>query len=329
MNIFQTRDPLSISGLQIHLNRNLQKLSFARIPEEKRPEVAKKAFTFMFARNPFHRVFSAYCDKLFMLSLQTSRIVNFMRKILQEVKVQKPKGRATNGTSNAFVYSGPELNVTFAETLSHAAKSRDPHFLQISKQCNPCDIDFQVLGRLETLDTDSRYVLAKLNRSHVMESSMEDDAFKESRDQRIIQELVERVFKVLRSKPKGTTKFKALARTWKVFHIRGLVKDDIHFPLGVADAEKATASDMIKLGIHAMNSSGHLTERLAQREKYYRQAFRSVPLAGLLSFSRSVLSDCRLFGYDCYPAEIFQGRRDGDEEDNAFSNDKYLYEGLL
>ncbi|KAK3760817.1 hypothetical protein RRG08_034661 [Elysia crispata] len=325
----QTRDPFSKSGLGIHTSRDLKKLSLARIPAKKRPQVVRKAFAFMFSRHPFHRFFSAYCDKVFMLSHETTKLVTFMRNVIREVEVQRQRGRATNDTLKAFVYTGPELNVTFAETLAHAAKSRDFHFVNISTICRPCDIDFQVLGKMDTLDTDSRYILAKLNRSHVMEEAIEGDAFKESRDQSIIRELVERVFEDLLEKPEGTTKFKALARSWKVLHMRGLVKDDIQFPLGAAGTENATASDVIKLGIQAMQASGKPAERLAQREKYYQQAFRSVPLADLLSFRASVLSDCKIFGYDCYPSEIFHGRRDGDEEDNIFSNDKYIYKGLL
>ncbi|RUS74282.1 hypothetical protein EGW08_017957 [Elysia chlorotica] len=320
----KTKDPLSMSGLQIHMNYDLLDLSFVLIPEEVRPEVAKGAFTFMFARNPFHRIFSAYCDKLFMLAYETSRIISYVRYIIENTV-----DLAINGTTKSFVYTGPELNLSFADALAHAAKSEDPHFVRISNQCNPCDIDFHVLGRMESMDTDSRYVLAKLNRSHIMENKMETDAFKMSRDQSTIRELVQRSFKVMKGEFDEMSKFKALVRTWKVFHIRGIISDEIPYPISISETKQVNASSFIELGIRAMNNSGSPAKRYAQREKYYHLAFRSVPLSVIKSFSRSVLRDCSLFGYDCYPKEIYSGRRDGDEEDNLFSNDKYLYKGLL
>ncbi|GFR78247.1 carbohydrate sulfotransferase [Elysia marginata] len=305
------------------MSLDLGQLSLAKYPEDERRDIAGQAFTFMFARNPFHRMFSAYCDKLFMLAPQTGFIVKHIRKSMRREQLQR------QGAGENFIYMGPEYNITFAQALVHAIQSRDPHFLQISKQCNPCDINFNVLGRMESLDIDSRYILTKLNRSHIMENTMECDEFRESRDQGIIEELVQRVFSVLKRKKEEMSKFKALVRTWKVFHIRGLVRDDISFPLSVAEAENASVSRITELGVAAMHRSGTPAERLAQRDKYYKQAFRSVSLADILRFSRSVTSDCRLFGYDCYPAEIYHGRQEGDEEDNIFSNDKYIYDGLI
>ncbi|GFO05608.1 carbohydrate sulfotransferase [Plakobranchus ocellatus] len=314
----KTRDPFSLSGLAIHTNQEMAQLSLSKLPKKKRLQVIDDAFTFMFARNPFHRIFSAYCDKIFMLAYETKKIVRDVRRKLRQAN-------RYSSSTDEFIYTGPEYNVTFAETLDYAARSNDTHFMTISSQCNPCDIEFQVLGKLESLDLDSRYILAKLNRSHILRNKPHEEKFKQSRDQGIIKELVERVFRVLNAEPKATSKYKALVRMWKVFHIRGLVRDDLQFPLNESESESLTAFRMIYLGMQALKDSGRPEVRLAQREKYYAQAFRSVPLAVMERFSKYVDTDCKLFDYDCSPSDIFQGRQHGDEEDNIFSNDQFLY----
>ena len=54
-------------------------------------------------------------------------------------------------------------------------------------------------------------------------------------------------------------------------------------------------------------------ERLkSQRWRHYVQAYRGVPLDVLYRYRSVVHRDCHLFGYDCSPPEIFQGRRQGD-----------------
>ena len=318
----------------IHTDKKLKDLSLARFPREKRQDVADKAFSFMFARNPFHRIFSAYCDKVFMLAYETSKIVKTIReKTLR--KRQGQKGPTGGGGKNTpFLYTGREFNITFGEILDYAAYSMDPHFIRISKQCDPCAMNFTVLGRMETFDADSRYVLDKLNRSHVLQDKMEDDVFKDSRDKGTIQDLLQRVSSILSatgggSVSGGTTKFKALVRTWKVFHIRGFIRDDIAFPLSVADTKNVTMSHIVELAVQALELSGPPAKRLAQRDKYYQQAFRSVPLATIRRFSQFMKPDCRLFGYNCYPEEIYKDRREGDEEVNVFSSDSYLYKELM
>ena len=319
-----------MSGLDIHGDRSLAKLRFDRVPSNRRASVAKKAFTFMFARDPFHRVFSAYCDKMFMMSYQTSRLATTIRGWAgqlsePEEKLAKSQGRSTDYKGDAHVYTGPEFNITFAEALNYATLSKDPHFKLISKLCDPCAIDFKVLGRMKSLDIDSHYVLEKLNRSHILDHTFGDEAFKQSHEESIIRELVQRVFKTLRDGPTGTSKFKALVRTWKVFHIRGLIHDTINYPLTIADTANSSSAYFAGLATDAMRRSGNPAERRAQRRKYYQAAFRSVPLGDLIRFSKFAMPDCRLFGYDCIPDDIFRGRKNGDEEDNIFSNDKYLY----
>ena len=316
-----------MSRPDIHDHKDLNTLRLSNIPAHKRREIAQKAFTFMFARNPFHRVFSGYIDKIFVLRPETKAFVEMTRIFIREAHDVK-LGLFKYKIADTHSHKRTEYNVTFAEALLFATRTTNGHFSLVSKQCDPCVMDFDVPGRLETMDSDSQYVLDKINRSNVLGYDLNDEAFKLSQERVFIRNSVQRLFVELARNPVGTTKYKALVRIWKLFHIQGFINDSIKYPLDPLETYKAKDCDIIHLAYEAMRVSGDPTERRAQRQKYYLQAFRSVPLADLLSFSTFAMPDCRLFGYDCYPEEIFKGRQEGDEKENIFSSDKILYQDL-
>lgn len=110
-------------------------------------------FKFLFVREPFHRLLSAYLDKLFDSDKDYS---NRLRQLI--VKTYRPEDMEEVSTESN--------NVTFTEFLRFILTSsnihvRDNHWRQYEYLCFPCFFKFDFIGHFETLEDDVNYVLKK------------------------------------------------------------------------------------------------------------------------------------------------------------------------
>ena len=119
-------------------------------------EISKRLethFKFLFVREPFKRLLSAYEDKFF----GKNRIyTNGYRKMI--VKAYRPQDEEEVGTKTN--------NVTFTEFLKFIVTSsnyltRDDHWRQYEHLCFPCTFKFDFIGHFETLADDAAYMLKK------------------------------------------------------------------------------------------------------------------------------------------------------------------------
>ena len=110
-------------------------------------------FKFLFVREPFHRLLSAYLDKFF----GNNRLyTNGFRQMI--VKTYRPEDVEEVSTESN--------NVTFTEFLRFIVTSsnfyaRDDHWRQYEHLCFPCFFKFDFIGHFETLADDINYVLKK------------------------------------------------------------------------------------------------------------------------------------------------------------------------
>lgn len=109
-------------------------------------------FKFLFVREPFHRLLSAYKDKF----CGNNRIyTNGYRRMI--VQAFRPQDTETIGTT--------ANNVTFNEFLRYILTypdyliSRDDHWKQYRHLCFPCIIQYDFIGHYETLEDDAIYLL--------------------------------------------------------------------------------------------------------------------------------------------------------------------------
>ncbi|XP_039293473.1 carbohydrate sulfotransferase 10 isoform X2 [Nilaparvata lugens] len=103
------------------------------------------SLSFLIVRDPFHRLLSAYRDKLETVHSPYYR---------QLAKVIVARYRAKSSRYKG----GP----TFAEFASYVADSRkrpDEHWAPFYKFCTPCAVNFTVIAKLETLNRDQNYII--------------------------------------------------------------------------------------------------------------------------------------------------------------------------
>ena len=130
-----------------------------------RPYVAElnkalaNSFSFMIVREPFERLLSAYRNKL----------ENFRHKYYRKTarlimtKFRKPnQNRAVKGpTFSEFI--------DYIIDLYRTGKKFDEHWALFYKFCTPCQVNFTVIAKTETMEDDEMYILAAANISQLVQ----------------------------------------------------------------------------------------------------------------------------------------------------------------
>jgi len=113
--------------------------------EEEKSQRLKTYLKFIFVREPLHRLFSAYKDRLVVHSFKYRSV---LKEIVQALRPDKldPKGNNV---------------VTFPEFIQYYSdnKTRNQHWRQYEKLCHPCVINYDFIGHLETLEEDAALLL--------------------------------------------------------------------------------------------------------------------------------------------------------------------------
>ncbi|XP_033644587.1 carbohydrate sulfotransferase 11-like [Asterias rubens] len=105
----------------------------------------------IFVRNPISRLLSGYVDKF--VNLPNQVVTQMSRDIIKKVRGKAiPKSRR------------PDL--TFPEFLHYISTTKEilnPHWLPIHELKVPCDIDYDFIGKIETVSRDIEYMKSLYN----------------------------------------------------------------------------------------------------------------------------------------------------------------------
>ncbi|XP_023277543.1 carbohydrate sulfotransferase 12-like [Seriola lalandi dorsalis] len=149
-------DPMSISADLVHVPKKLTLLNSFPRPEMK---AKLKHYTkFMFVRDPFVRLISAYRDKF--LRSNKYYYKNFARDILR-LYGNRPDPPQT--VDEAFVSGVHPSFYNFIEylldPLTEKRQPFEPHWRQMHRLCHPCHIQYDFIGHQETLQEDAEHLL--------------------------------------------------------------------------------------------------------------------------------------------------------------------------
>ncbi|KAF1380485.1 hypothetical protein PFLUV_G00164220 [Perca fluviatilis] len=153
-------DPKSINVDLVH---DIDKLVYLNAFPREEIEAKLKNYTkFMFVRDPFTRLISAYRDK-FLQWHDEYYYLNFSREILRLY------GNLTNPPRTVKEASVTELHPSFYNFIQYLLDPRteekqpfDLHWKQMYRQCHPCLIQYDFLGHQETLQQDAQQLLRML-----------------------------------------------------------------------------------------------------------------------------------------------------------------------
>uniref|UniRef100_H2ZVB9 Carbohydrate sulfotransferase n=1 Tax=Latimeria chalumnae TaxID=7897 RepID=H2ZVB9_LATCH len=134
-------EDLALKNKSIHKHNLLKKVQ--QYPREQQKEILKSYTKVMFTRNPLERLVSAYRDKFLHSSYYYGTVV-----------ANSIKKRYRNNTKMAE-------NVSFREFVQFLLDTHnmDVHWNQMIKLCDPCNIQYDFLGRYDTIERDADNIL--------------------------------------------------------------------------------------------------------------------------------------------------------------------------
>lgn len=242
---------------------------------------------FIIVRNPFERLFSGYIDKIF--SLTFSHIGKHI------VLTQRPN--ATHHSKQCG------HDVTFAEFVKYfiqgerTKKHRDGHFIPMYDHCKPCQIGYDYIAKLETLEKDTIYILKQLNFSS-MASSLEK-GFKEKTKNDSAEDQTDLLFRYMKVLEKCISRHEIQKIFWRKEQIRGIIDPDIRFPF----SEKESSSLTQEQYLGALYRSVGRTRSKEMAKKFRRdallKAYSTIPKSDLEALAEIFKPDCEIFDYDC------------------------------
>uniref|UniRef100_A0A3B3CCH4 Carbohydrate sulfotransferase n=1 Tax=Oryzias melastigma TaxID=30732 RepID=A0A3B3CCH4_ORYME len=145
-------DPMKIPSNEAHIPSNLKTLNQYSISEINHR--LKNYLKFLFVREPFERLVSAYRNK-FTLKYNSSFHKRFGTRIIRRYR--------KNATQDALVNGDDVKFKEFIEYLVDPATQKDgplnEHWQTVYQLCHPCHIHYDMVGKYETLEDDSNYLL--------------------------------------------------------------------------------------------------------------------------------------------------------------------------
>ena len=106
-------------------------------------------FKFLFVREPFERLLSAYEDK-FVETPDVHYMKRYANKIVSNFKNYMDPSSDKELTFKKFIYY-----------ISSNGFNDDPHWAMNEKLCLPCQIQYQFIGHFNDMQEEARYVLRR------------------------------------------------------------------------------------------------------------------------------------------------------------------------
>uniref|UniRef100_A0A8C4EJA8 Carbohydrate sulfotransferase n=1 Tax=Dicentrarchus labrax TaxID=13489 RepID=A0A8C4EJA8_DICLA len=161
-------DPMSIPGDLVHMHSKYTLLnSFPRI--EMKVSLAKlKHYTkFLFVRDPFVRLISAYRDKFQRHNEYYYK--NYARYILRQYGNQPdPPQTVDEAFASGVRPSFYNFIQYLLDPLTEKREPLEPHWRQMHRLCHPCHIQYDFVGHQETLQDDAEQLLKTLHLKDVI-----------------------------------------------------------------------------------------------------------------------------------------------------------------
>ncbi|RUS79731.1 hypothetical protein EGW08_012504 [Elysia chlorotica] len=257
-----------------------------------------RSTNFLFVRDPFSRLFSAYVDKLFAPNPEFWDAWGLFA--LQKHRTDPDEKSQRCGH-----------DVTFAEFLKFvldldlSSPDADPHLRPIFELCRPCDVDYTVIGFMKTFQRDVVYLSSLLNitESQLEFSKMAEDTRSDALQDSMMGAFTEWAHRLSRCVTKG----EIIRRIWRKLQLRGFISAKISFsPKMLKESvEYLDASDFLKVLAKAVESSTDTEELSRQKTEAMASAYRTVDLDTLNKIVHLYAADFRAFGFNERPNYIF------------------------
>ncbi|XP_071488555.1 carbohydrate sulfotransferase 11-like [Diadema antillarum] len=157
----------AISHENVHVLAEKQLLTLPKLDVEGATKRLRNYTTFLFVREPFARILSAYRDKFQFASGKNLIIKKYFTPLISGSIKKKSFKQNQNTRSNSSDINSD--TVTFSDFVDYVGSfwntldlPAEEHWKEMFRLCAPCDIRYDFIGHFETLQEDSRVILNRL-----------------------------------------------------------------------------------------------------------------------------------------------------------------------
>ena len=258
-----------------------------------------EALSFMFVREPYGRIFSAYNNKILNPNY------GFWKKVGREVVKTVRKNPSFDSLVYGHDITFPEM-IRYLVTQFEKGQKINDHWAPMIKRCDPCKLTYNYIGKMESFADDAHFLIAKLRQKYRDVYIDFGDADTGSALATAISH-VRYLYGVLKvTKSLDYPKYNFFLRTWRDLQIRGYLSKHIDMPMTKRQASDITSEDFFNLIKEALEQPMNETAVKLQRQEAMIQAYQKVPLEDMERLAKYVRMDCLMFGYDLKPDALFQ-----------------------
>ncbi|XP_033728685.1 carbohydrate sulfotransferase 11-like [Pecten maximus] len=278
-------DLYSIDHYKVHFE-NLPSLE--RLDINKMRRILHSATTAMFVREPYERAVSGYLDKLFAINSY------YMETLGRQIVRMTRKNASVEALTCGH-------DVTFTEFIQYILKMKrqnniqniDHHFTPIYIHCSPCAVKYDFIGRMETFEEDTKAIFEKTGifRNRTITMEMKDSIVDDIRNK------FKEVFMARKALSHCMTLPEMYGRVWKTLQLRGIINPDIPMP----SSRNVTLEVLHREAVEA-NDPSRVSE---YKHRAFVNLYKTLDRKLLKEFREYVLPDCKLFGYNDRPSELF------------------------
>lgn len=263
--------------------------NLGQVSSLRRVNFIESAVKVVFGRNPFHRVFSAYIDKLYSPNPYYWR---HWGEPALSMAGQKAKTACASG-------------VTFRQFVSLVVDklvTSDGHLKPVFTECRMCDVMYDVVGTLETAGTDLQAWSAAIN---VSTAFMKQEGYSVQAAMDAVKDSVESAFSWKREIKVCIDLDKMGMRIWRKLQIRGFIDSRISYPFKDGEIDAMSSQTFIAACRKAVESSKDKEQLRKQKTQAFVEAFSSLSVEKISDIAKVYSDDFISFDYDPEPANLF------------------------
>lgn len=286
-------------SVSVGLHKNTEKAT--SLPRTSLQSFMEKSLTFLFVRDPYSRLLSSYVDKLFSPNAHYWKIYGVFGV-----------STARKNPNKMDLVCGHDLTFKeFVKTVIYAEKNgiqRNGHFTPQYDSCDPCQYRYGVIGKLETLQQDTFYLLDKMGKPD-LRKSLEKDFSQQTINDTIRDQVLMLFYFRTQCEDCGVSFFEAQKLMWKKFQIRGVLSKKSRYPVTDEMSKTISQEEFTRVLFKGIGDAANKAIAKRNKEEATLEAFSTVDKDDMETLSELFKPDCELFGYNCRPDELFNIRK--------------------
>ena len=261
--------------------------------------VKSSSFSFLFVRNPYSRLLSAFVDKLVPPN------PHYWKAFGSKAITAYRGGASTRSKLYGHDVTFPE----FVKHVTHGERTSlnvDPHYISTFSSCRPCATTYNYIGKMENFKDDALFILSKAGMNSSVKALSQSTTFVDLTIQDAINDSIHSPFSWKNEVIKIISWDKALRRVWLKLQMRGIISVAETFDSHVSpsDITNLTANEFISIASKAHRTSKYEDLR-KQKTEAMKEAFSMLHIDELKAFRNAFKNDFLLFGYDDSPGLLY------------------------